>query len=659
MLFLVLVPILALVPVHALAAPGWTTPEPLPLGVLYEPTVRYADGGVQFEAHLEVEGTVDDIHTQLVVTRHAVGQVEVEELRIVSTPTAVPAGMRLAVAPNGAAVLAFAERTNNDLSPLPPMRWRAAYRTADGTWETPVTLFTDLSAAQPSDLDEEVPHCAIAPDGTAVAGAVHLEANDLPSEDPPGQADGRLDLAVRPAGGAWQAAQRLSPENESVTISALRVDDDGNFLAAWNSRWDEGATDDLGDDKRTILARRLLAGSATWTGSQTVTGATGNVFLQSAAVAVGKSGRAVIAFSTFDGEAFACTRDDATTSFGSPVQIVTSGSANAQAAAVADDDAAYVLYDYQAEGPTGDHLGLVKRSPGGSWSDEYPVSALDFDRRDTRIACIGSDAIAAWTGTTADDRRVVQAVHWPASAGIPNTYEEIDERPTSLSFREVLDDRAGSVVAIWGSSADGRIRAVFDAGAPALTASTTPTGLVPGVAGTFAATFIDAWSALDGEPAWSYGDGTAGASGASVTHGFATPGDYSVTATIADTFGNARTATFAVTVSTCEALAGVDGVTCRCGGGLASGIAACDGAALPTPVGKKFDLACQAVTAAQSAGEGKKGRKAATKAAKSFKKAARLLAGKKGKAMTAPCRDALGAVLTAAKDRATELKGAL
>lgn len=659
MLLLILVPVLALVPAQVLAAPGWTTPEPLPFDVIYEPTVRYADGGVEFEAHLEVEGTADDVHTQLVVTRRAVGQAAVEELRIVSTPTAVPTGMRLAVAPNGAAVLAFSERTSNDLSPLPPLRWRAAYRTADGTWEAPVTLFTDLSAAQPSDLDEEVPHCAIAPDGTAVAGAVHLEADDLPSEDPPGQVDGRFDLAVRPAGGAWQASQRLSPANASVSASALRVDDGGNFLAAWNSRWDEGATDDLGDDKRTILARRLLAGSTAWTGTQTLTGATGNVFLHPAAVAVGKSGRGVIAFTTFDGEAFASARDDATTSFGSPVQLVTSGLANARAAAVADDDAAYVLYDYQAEGPTGDHVGLVKRSPGGSWSDEYPVSALGFDQRDTRIACSGSDAIAAWTGTTDDDRRVVQAVHWPAGAGIPNTYEELDERPTALTFREVLDDRAGSVVAIWGSPDDGRIRAVFDAGAPALIASTVPTGLVAGVVGTFAATFLDAWSPLDGEPAWSFGDGTAGASGGSVTHGFAAPGDYSVTATIADTFGNARTSTFPVTVSACEALAGIDGVACRCGGGLASGIAACDGAALPTPVGKKFDVACQAVTAAQAAGEGKKGRKAATKAAKSFKKAAKLLAGRKGKAIAAPCRDALGAVLTTAKDRATELKGAL
>ncbi|HEV7732032.1 MAG TPA: PKD domain-containing protein [Candidatus Binatia bacterium] len=652
-----LILVLALLSTNALAAPGWSDPSPLPFDHTLEPAVAFADGPVLFEAHLEVEGTVNDIHTRLIVTRHGLGEAEVEELRIESTPTAVPAGVRMAVAPNGAAVIAFGERTSNDLDPLPPLRWRAAYRSADGTWEAPVTLFTDLVAVDPGQLPEETPHCSIAPDGTAVAGASHVEPDDEPSEPAPGQTDVRIDLVLHPAGGAWQAPQRLSPENDSSTASALRVDGAGNFLMAWSSRRTEGATGEDGDDKSTILVKRLLAGSTTWTGSEDVTGPNGDVFMDPAGVAVGSSGRAVIAFSSNVSQAWAAARDDASTPFGAPVQLVTTASSSSShGAAVADDGTAYVLYDYDA--PQG-HVGMVRRSPGGTWTDETPVSPLSFQHRDSAIAFAGSDAIAVWTGLTSDNRRVVQATRWPAGAGLPESFEEVYEGSATINIESVASDRAGSVVATWGNMADGRGRAVYDAGAPALTGSTIPTGVIAGVSTTLAATFLDAWSDLAGEPVWAFADGSANANGGSVAHTFANPGTYDVTATAADAFGNTRESTFPVTVSGCESLAGTDGVTCRCTNGLTLGIAVCDGATLPSAVAKKFGVACQSVTAAQTAGAGRKGRKAATKAAKSFKTAARVLAGKKGKAVAATCRDVLGAVLGTAKDRATALKGTL
>lgn len=652
---LALVLLLSLPPV-ALAAPGWTDTESLPLDFDLEPSTGYADGGVELVAHLEVEGTTNDIHTVLIVTRRAPGDDATEELRLTSTPTAVPAGMRLCVAASGAAVLAFAERTSNDLDPVPPLRWRAAYRDASGTWESPVTLFTDLDDGPPVLRADERSLCAVAPDGTAVAGATHLELDDTPTEPAPDQTDFRLDLAVRPAGGAWQAAQRLSPANMSSLQAALDVDDGGNFLVAWSSRWTEGASDDDGDDKHTVLVRKLLAGSATWSGVEDVTGPDAEVSMSVDGVALGRTGRAVIAF-TAESQAWAATRDDASTPFGSPVQLVSSGeTSRARAATVADDGAAYVLYAYGLGLSLGEHVGIVKRTPGGSWTDEYPVSPLPFVFRDAGLACIGSDAIAVWSGRGADDRSVVLAARWPAGAGIPDTYEEIDERADIVTFETVRSDRAGGVVAIWGNGDEGRRRAVYDAGAPALTASTVPSGIVAGVPATFAASFVDVWSPLAGEPAWQFADGGT-ASGGSVAHTFANPGDYTVTATVADTFGNTRVSSFPVTVSACESLAGVEAVSCRCGNGLVLGIAACDGATLPTAVGKKFVAACDAVGAAQG-GSGKKARKAAARAAKSFKKAARVLAGKKGKAVAAPCRDALAAVLGAARDRATELKGA-
>jgi PKD repeat protein len=159
--------------------------------------------------------------------------------------------------------------------------------------------------------------------------------------------------------------------------------------------------------------------------------------------------------------------------------------------------------------------------------------------------------------------------------------------------------------------------------------------------------------------AWSFGDGSTDATGATVSHTFAVPGAYTVSATTADVFGNTITSTFPISITECESQPGVDGVTCRCTGGLASGIAACDGAAIHTSVSRKFDVACGAITAAQGATSPKKGKKSAAKAAKSFKKAAAALRGKKSKSLPAACRDALATVLGTAKDRATALKGSL
>ncbi len=653
-----------LTPARGLAAPSWTEPAPLAFYMGIEPVSTFADGGVEFTARIAFDGVVDpdNVVTRLVVSRRAPGGPEVEELVIPSTPTAVPAEVALAVAPNGAAVIAFGERTSNDFSPLPPVRWRAVYRDASGTWEAPSTIVADIDTPPPSQISDRV-LCAIAPDGTAVAGASHLELDDSPSEPAPGQTDARIDMAVRPAGGSWQPSQRLTAANVSVyALPVVAADADANFSIAWNSRYSEGATTSQNDDRYTILVRRLLAGQTTWNTAEDVThsGPSGSAFMNLYGFAVGPSGRTVLGFQEkATNQVWAAVRDDAAHPFGSPVQLVTGASSSStRATAVAPDDAAYVLYNFTGSNSGLDHAGMVKLPPGGTWTDELPVTGLSFLLYGAGIAFVGSDAHAVWAGSFDAPDFIVQTTRWPAGAAVPEAARDLDTLSSSIDIESVQSDRAGSVVAVWEDNA-GRTRSVFDAGAPALTDSAIPSGLIAGVPAAFSSTFVDAWSALAGAPVWSFADGTTEPSGGTVEHAFAAPGDYTVTATVADVFGNARTATFPVTVSTCESLAGIDAVSCRCGNGLALGVASCTGATLPAPVGRKFDAACSAVDTAQGAGPGKKGRKAATKAAKTFKKAARVLAGKPGKALEAACRDALTAVLTTAKDRATSLKSTL
>ncbi len=653
--------VLATLPTAAFAAPGWTEPTVIDFLGDIPPTVGFADGAVEFVAHIEAEGTAEDVQTRLIVTRRGPGEAQpTEELRITSTTTAVPADVRMAVAPSGAAVIAFAERTSNDLTPLPPLRWRAVYRTADGVWEDPVTLFTDVETLGLGMLPDEGLHCAIAPDGTAVAGASHIEIDDEPSEPPPGQPDSRIDLSVRPAGGTWEPAQRITSANTSPTMAALRVDDEANFSVIWLARYSEGATDNVGDDRATILARRLRAGETSWSVLEDITesGPSDSANAGPADVAVGPGGHAVVAFQTNeDTETFAATRDSRTGSFGSPV-LVAGATSFPVGAGVAPDGTAYVVYQFRGDTPAQDHVGLARRPAGGSWTDEYPVSPFDFDVRSAAVGFVDSDAHVVWTGTDTEFRPVVQALRWAADVGLPETFQELDERPGTVRIESVQSDHAGSVVAIWKDD-DTRVRAVFDAGPPALLSRTIPqAAIIAGTPASFAASFLDAWSSLAGEPAWGFGDGTAETAGGSVTHTYALPGLYTASVTSADAFGNATTSTFSVTVDACESLAGVDGVSCRCTSGLALGVAACAGATVPEAVARKFDAACQAIAAAQGAPSAKKGRKAAGKAAKTFKKAGKILAGKKGKTLSDACRQDLAGLLGTAKDRATALKGA-
>ncbi len=644
------------------AAPAWTPHFVIPTDGVSQPSFGFADGGVEFAARVIVAMPID-IHnasTQLIVSRKPPGGPSVDELVIGSTTSAVPSSVSIAVAPSGAAVVAFAEGTTNDFSPAPPVRWRAVYRSPSGAWEAPVTLFSD-PIATPSDVETNL-LCAIAPDGTAVAGAAHVEPDDSPSEPPPGQPDGQLDLAIHPASGAWQSSQRLSVHNESVDFGgALGVDDAGNFTVAWASRFSEGATNSTSDDRHTLLVRRRLSGQSIWNATEDVTGSdiTKDAFFTGPGFAVGPDGHAVISFQYGPGyKLWGAARSDSAHTFSGPQQIVTTGASSAPSAAgVAPDGAAYVLYEYQGSSSGLDNVGMLKLPPGGAWTSEAPVSPLDFSGSGGGIAFRGNDALAVWAGNnTAMTIHLIEASRWPAGAGTPEAYVDLEQLGSNGSVQQVVSDRAGSVLATWltGSAFHA---AAFDGGGPSLASSAIPGRVIAGVAATFSATFADLWSTIPGSPSWDFGDGTPAASGGTVAHTFAAPGTFTVTATATDALGNPGASMFSVSVAECEALTGVDSVLCRCSSGLA--IAACAGQTLPQALTNRFAAACGAVHAAQAAGHGKKGRKAAGHAVKGFKKVRSALGSPSGKKLVAECRNGLSSVLTTARANAAAFKSTL
>jgi hypothetical protein len=527
----------------AFAAPTWTTPFTLPFTQQGGNVLGFADGGVQFWGRIEVVGPPDpnNLATRLIVSRTPPGGAATDDLVIDSTPTGVPAVLSLAVAANGAAVVVYGEGTSNDFDPIPPFRWRAVYRSADGVWESPETLFTDLVFSLGFTA-----LCAVAPDGSAVAGAVHVETDDVP-EPPPGQSDSRLDVAYHPANGAWQAAQRLSPANQSISaLATLAGDDGGNFTIAWAARTDEGGTNATSDDLATLVLRRLLAGQTVWNTTEPVS-AEG---AQAPSVSVGPSGNAVAAFQQ-GLQVWGATRPDSLHTFSAPEPLVTAPSTSAPLAAGASPDGtAYVLYQFHHTLSGQSHVGIVKRPLGGEWTDPTPVSPLGFVGTDGAVAFRGSDAIVVWSMDEAavEPRHLIEATRWPAGAAVPEAFRDLEELTAFEFLGQVLEDRAGGVLATWNRGISEIRAAAFDGGGPALGASTIPTSSSAGSTASFSATFADLWSAAPGSPTWDFGDGTPTASGATVEHAYSAPGSYNGSVRAADAIGNETVVPFTVTV---------------------------------------------------------------------------------------------------------------
>lgn len=86
----------------------------------------------------------------------------------------------------------------------------------------------------------------------------------------------------------------------------------------------------------------------------------------------------------------------------------------------------------------------------------------------------------------------------------------------------------------------GRAR-VLDVDGPLVNALSVPASGTAGTPVAYSVTAVDAWSAVS-STSWSFGDGT-NASGAAVSHTYASAGTYAVSVTVTDAVGNSRTRT--------------------------------------------------------------------------------------------------------------------
>lgn len=537
--------VLAGVPASASGTPGWVAGRSFPLpgeATAGNGEVRYQSGGTATEAFVHLASLTPPtaptaVHVGVVVP----GRAYEDQLVIPSTATTFPVGVKIAVAPDGAAVAAWVEALG---SVNGPDRYRAAYRPAgSSTWEAPFTIATDEEAGS-SNL---VP--VISANGAAAVGVEHLASKEVGSS---GQKVQRIDIAAHPAVGGW-SSQRISPAGISTEDLSLAVDAKGDLAAAYLQRYLETTPET--NDRYHVVARRMPASSGIWGPAEELTGASTT---SAYAVRVGENenGDAVIAWQ-LAGDIEAVTRKGPEGSWTAAAPIVVGGSSNDPlAAGVAPDGNAYILYWYSGKSSSGENcIGAVHGFVTGFYYGARCISPVNENGFSGSIAFREDDAYMAWNASTPGESspRMVQGAIWREHSETPEAATNLDTPDKDYGAPTLIPDGGGSVVAFYSLSTSESVQlraAAYDATPPILVSGSIPTAAMVGVPVTFNASFFDLWSELAaGQPMWSFGDGSAPAAGASATHTFTKAGTYTVTLTATDALGNAASSAYTIVVS--------------------------------------------------------------------------------------------------------------
>ena len=542
-------------PASAGAAPGWVAPIDFPVpaqaigvgGVPGPDQVLYQDGGIATEAFLQVQ-SISPLQTTLHAGTLAPGGAYAEQLTLPSGGGAFPLEPKLAVAPDGAAVLAWGELLGENLESS-PLRYRAAYRPAGSdSWEAPFTLATDGEVEKGFNPSLVV---AIAADGAAAVGVQHFAAGESTGHNK--RPNYRIDVAGRPAGGSWQPPARLSPVAQSAENLSLAFDAQGDLTAAYRLRYVEGTSAE--DDLYTPIVRRLPAGGATWGVEEQIVKPEIPWTAYAPVLGINEAGDAVIAYQYDDDlaskiETRAVTRQGPQGGWTAPAPISTQSSAP-EAAGVSPDGVAYVLYSYQGSSSAESCEGVERAPVGGSFGGERCVSPASEDTFSGSLAFLGNDAYFAWRGNVPGEasNATIQGARWGDGTSLPDVAQNLDTPGLQYGLPTLVPDGAGSVVAFYTNPVNQLRAAAYDTGPPILLGAGVPSTATVGQPVAVSAALVDLWAGLGaGQPTWSFGDGSAPVAGASASHTYTTPGVYTITLNAADALGNATAERYTITV---------------------------------------------------------------------------------------------------------------
>ena len=522
----------------AAASPQWTPAAdyPLPSGASAATAqVGYQTGGIATVAYLQMLSSAP-IQSVLHLGTIAPGGVYGEQMQIPSTSSATPTEVAVAVAPDGAAVLEWAD-LDGDTS-TSPSSVLASYRPAGSdAWGTPVTIASDVTAV-PGESIQLVPAIATAGNGAAAAELPQSGGGDQLEAD-----------AIAPGAG-WGKPTALGGGTASARNVALAYDGAGDLTAAYDS--------EIGTSGHYTLAdQRLPAGGGTWGAFEDITGSDSSASAGPPELAVAADGNGVIAFqysAAGTDDVNAVTRMGSTGAWSSGQDVVPSGAGAVSAplaAGVSPGDEAYVLYSEQFS-PSGECVGVIRAALGSAPSFSTPqcVSAKTIAPTAGGVAFSAEDARFAWSGqnsSTSPASGVIEAAGWPAGAPAPLGSTDLATSGAGLVLGQVLSDGAGNVAVLWTTGSNALRDAAFEVTGPSLLASDIPLFTYAVFDTGMNATFADPWSAISTPLSWNFGDGQT-AQGAQVSHAYSTPGVYTITVTATNAIGNTTIRSFRITV---------------------------------------------------------------------------------------------------------------
>lgn len=513
----------------------------------------YQDGGIATIAWLEADVNSQPLRTILHAGTRAPGGAYVEQLTIPSTPTNVPSGVELDVAPDGAAVLGITALSGINLNTA-PLKFSSAYRPVGASgFDAPTLLAAD---AERDGFASQV-RAAISNDGTAAVAVTHIEPGGAP-EPAPKQADQQLDIAVHPAGpGAWGSPQRLSPVDQSASGLALAFDARGNLTTSFGVRFSEGAKATESDDNAYLAVRRRPVGTGIFSAIEDVSGATLHGSTTGGHLGVNAHGDAVISYQLVETkpvpalDTWAITRSGSGGAWTSPQRLTSLGGYPFDAA-MAPNGRAWVTLVAQGQGSTDTCMDASSGPAGGALSAPRCIGAKGQSGHQADIAFFGNDAafglISSTPGTSTDQSIAVG--RWNDGAALPEVAHDVDTPGQLFGAGTIQSDRNGSVVMAWTTeNGVNRKATALDGGAPRIDGVQVPQAATAGQPVAVSAAAVDQWSPLGkNQPTWDFGDGSAPAVGATAAHTYASAGTYTVTFRAADLFDNAAQRTASITV---------------------------------------------------------------------------------------------------------------
>lgn len=392
---------------------------------------------------------------------------------------------------------------------------RAASHPLDGAWSEPVELSGPSTGGNPQ--------VAVNPNGdlTAVWTGVDPDTDNTVVRS-----------KSRSAGEPWSAtATDLSGDAGRATGVQVAVDPDGNATAVWaysecnnpeecktyeectNSECREGL--DISRDYVVQTAHRSETSGA-WSGPTLLWDDTADETSPQVALAVDPQGNASAIWN----------------SFGPGGNLMRSSTRTAGAGGA---------WSTPVELSTPD---------GGSLQGSMPTNPRIVADPQGNLTATWSAAIGPNPGIGVTENRRLQAVHRPAGGAWSSPVAL--STPDDVWAAEIAADPLGYVTTLWSGTSAMRSR-VYDAVAPLLEDVEVPANGVVGEAVAMSVDPFDVWSPVT--TGWDFGDGATG-SGATVSHCYGTPGEYTVTVTGADGAANETSAPRTISIEPDPGLAG-------------------------------------------------------------------------------------------------------